>query len=93
MIATIGLPGTSCFTWTRVKDAKEAQEYRACWLENVGESQETLNAVRQGLLLTEKEALKARYQSGERIYAVKEKRAWRVVSGNWRKTPRYLPVS
>jgi len=68
MIATIGLPGGRIFRWCHVKNAKDAAEYRAAWLREKGESQETLQAVRDGLLLTEKEGRRARYLDGSRIY-------------------------
>lgn len=70
MIATIGLPGSNTFLWTRVADSDEADEWRAAWLGDQGEAtQQDLNAVRQGLLLTEREALRARWRDGTRIYA------------------------
>jgi len=51
MIATIRLPGGRIFRWCHVKNVKDAAEYRAAWLREKGESQETLQAVRDGLLL------------------------------------------
>jgi hypothetical protein len=70
VIATIGLPGSNTFAWTRVTNAAEAEEWRAAWLAERGEAtQQDLNAVRQGLLLTEREAMRARWRDGSPIYA------------------------
>jgi hypothetical protein len=68
VIATIGLPGAPCFRWRRVRNAREAAQYRAAWLAAVGEDQQTLQAVRSGLLLTEREARRAKWGSGKPIY-------------------------
>jgi hypothetical protein len=70
VIATVSLPGGKNFEAIRVRNADEARAWRAAWLEKHGESQETLEAVRQGLLLTEKEAVALRYRSGERVFYV-----------------------
>lgn len=68
MIATISHPGGKNFQWKHVKNDAEARAWRAAWLRDVGESQETLGAVRDGLLLTDAEARRGRYRSGEKIY-------------------------
>jgi hypothetical protein len=68
VIATISVPGGRNFEWKRVKNRAEAEAWRRQWLEICGESQETLGAVRQGLLLTEKEARGVRYLDGSKVF-------------------------
>ena len=68
MIATISLPGGSNFCFKLVKNEAEATAWRASWLTTHGETLETLEAVRQGQLLTNAEAKKATWRDGTHIY-------------------------
>jgi hypothetical protein len=77
MFATISIPGGRNFTFKhfdlrgKALDAAVAA-WRADWLARRGESQETLNAVRQGFTIRDREAAKVKYLNGRRVFAVGE---------------------
>lgn len=68
MIAVIGVPGGRGHAWRRVADRAEAEAYWAAWRAYVGDSLETLSSYRARHTLTEREARRARYLDGCRVY-------------------------
>lgn len=68
MVAFFGLPGTRQFTLGWFPSRAEAQVWLKSLNEAFGETQESLNNLRQSEIMSDAKASKARWRSGQRIW-------------------------